>query len=407
MARAILPNMERGWTRKRSGEPRPLVRSPVPERPEIHQIVLPLPPGAGRAIRNVQIHLIEGDPLTLVDTGTRLPESRAVLESALEELGYGIADIERVVLTHAHSDHMGLVQSIRETGASLECWVHQDDARLVEAQEEILRGRAAGASQLFREFGVPEAMLARFDRERGEVLREVARQSESTTVERILREGDRIAFKHFDLLVHHSPGHTPGHILLEEEESQILFTGDQVMGQAVPNTENHYVDFDINADEETAGQRAGDGAKRQGAARRIPVRAADARKTADPLHRRARFRGLLEVRRSLQRLRSRRFRLLLPAYGGVIQRSDRTIRDTLLYYDVRLQRIDRGLRHLAALGQEVTAFEIWKSLFPQDGPYEVMRDQLLLVIGALDCLEDEGKLETARRSDGVLTHHHV
>ena len=113
------------------------------------------------------------------------------------------------------------------------------------------------------------------------------------------------------------------------------------------------------------------------------------------------------MRRSLRQLRSQRYKLLLPAYGGVIQRCERTIRDTLLYYDVRIQRIDRGLRHLAALGQEATAFEIWKSLFPEDAPYERMRDQLLLVIGALDCLEDEGKLETVRRSDGVLAHHHV
>jgi len=96
----------------------------------------------------------------------------------------------------------------------------------------------------------------------------------------------------------------------------------------------------------------------------------------------------------------------LPGYGGVVRSADRAIRDTLLFYDVRLQRIDRGLRHLAALGQDVTAFEIWSSLFPHDEPPDVMRSQLALLIGALDCLENEGKLETLRRADGVLVHHH-
>jgi len=363
------------------------VRSPVPERPEIHQIVLPLPAASGRSVESVQVHLIEGDPLTLVDTGTRDPASRAALESALEEIGYGLAEIERVVLTHAHPDHMGLVQSIREAGASLECWVHEADAPRVEAQDEVLRRQSAGTMELFREVGVPESRLEQIDPGRLGMLRRAARESESTAVDRLLRDGDRVAFKDFSLVVRHSPGHTPGHLLLEDEDLRMLFTGDQVMGQAIPNTENHYFLPELRSDRD-AGL----------AARAEP---------ADPLRRRPRFRGLLEMRRSLRQLRSQRYKLLLPAYGGVIQRCERTIRDTLLYYDVRIQRIDRGLRHLAALGQEATAFEIWKSLFPEDAPYERMRDQLLLVIGALDCLEDEGKLETVRRSDGVLAHHHV
>lgn len=384
--------MERGWTRNRGGVARPLVRSPIPERPEIHQIVLPLPPTAERSVSSVQVHLIEGDPLTLIDTGTRVPESRAVLESALDELGYDLAAIERVVLTHAHPDHMGLVQGIRDAGATLECWVHSDDAPMVEAQDELLCARSDGIRELFEEHGLPKGLLARMDAGRLDALRRVAAESQSTTVDRTLGDGDRVAFKHFGLVVRHCPGHTPGHILLEDEESRILFTGDQIMEQAIPNTETHYLE-----------DRAANSAGRPSRAGR-PGGGPD---RVDALHRRARFRGLLEMRRSLRRLRSRRFKRLLPAYGGVIQRSERAIGATLLYYDVRIHRIDRGLRHLALLGQDVTAFEIWQSLFPQDAPYETIRDQLLLVIGALDCLEDEGKLETRRRHDGVLIHQHV
>jgi len=383
--------MQRGWTRNRGGAPRPLVRSPIPERPEIHQIVLPLSPAAGRSVNNVQIHLIEGDPLTLIDTGSRFAASRAVLESALEELGYGLTDIERVILTHAHSDHMGLVQSIRDAGASLECWVHADDAAVVEGQDEVLRTRSEGVQQLFREQGLPSPLLEWMDAGRLDALRRVAVESQPTSVERTLGDGDLVAFKHFGLVVRHSPGHTPGHILLEDEESRILFTGDQVMEQAIPNTETHYLD-------EVSPERAD---------RMLRGGGSGSRDQRDALRRRDRFRGLLEMRRSLRRLRTRRFKRLLPAYGGVVQRSERAIGATLLYYDVRIHRIDRGLRHLAALGQDVTAYEIWRSLFPRDAPYETIRDQLLLVIGALDCLEDEGKLETRRRHDGVLIHQHA
>jgi len=139
----------------------------------------------------------------------------------------------------------------------------------------------------------------------------------------------------------------------------------------------------------------------------------------DPLHRRPRFKGLVEMRQSLRGLRGRSDQWLLSGSGEAIRRADRTIRDTLLYYDVRLQRIDRGLRHLAAMGQDVTAFEIWQALFVSEvsggspsararaqTDFEAMRSQLMLVIGALDCLESDDLLVTERRLDGVLTHHH-
>jgi hypothetical protein len=58
------------------------------------------------------------------------------------------------------------------------------------------------------------------------------------------------------------------------------------------------------------------------------------------------------------------------------------------------------------MGQDVTAFEIWKALFPVNESLDEMRTHLLLLIGALDCLEDDGMLVTERRPDGVLTHHH-
>ncbi len=162
--------------------------------------------------------------------------------------------------------------------------------------------------------------------------------------------------------------------MLEETASGLLFSGDQVMAQAIPHAENFHVDG-------------------------LPD-------PADPLCRVPRFRGLVEMRRTLRRLRRRPVRLVLPGYGMALRRAERAIRDTLLHYDVRLQRIDRGLRRLAAMGQDVTAFELWKALFPAGASSTEMRAQLLLLIGALDCLEEDELLVTERRDDGVFTHHH-
>jgi glyoxylase-like metal-dependent hydrolase (beta-lactamase superfamily II) len=370
--------MQKVWTRNRAGTAGSLTCSPVPERPQIHQIVLPLSSatsgGTFSAPANVQVYLIDSQPLTLIDTGPRTLASRAQLEAALEELGHGLVDIERVVVTHAHRDHMGLVQSIRDAGADLECLVHEADAPVVEAFSEDVGRRLAELRPLFQEYGVPEELVLRMYEELVDLLAVDEAEGEATSVDRVLREGDRIEWKEFAFDVRHSPGHTAGHILLEDEELGLLFTGDQVMGQAIPYAENFY----------------------QG---ELPD-------PSDPLRRRPRFRGLVELRQSLRRLRGRSYKMFLPGYGGVIRRTDRAIRDTLLHYDVRLQRIDRGLRHLAAMDQDVTAFEIWKALFPVDESPVDMCSHMLMLIGALDCLEEDGNLVTERRPDGVLTHHH-
>ena len=363
--------MSQVWTRSRAGTASPpQVRQPVPERSDIHAIELPLDWAPG----STQVYLIEGQPLTLIDTGVASAASSAALAAALESLGYALTDIERVVVTHAHRDHFGFVQGLRDAGAELECCVHEADADRVERYDEILRDRIADMTPLFVAFGVPEAAAARLEEARRAAATVDHAEALPTRVDRRLVEGDRIAWKDWSLSVLHTPGHTPGHLVLEDETSGLLFSGDQVMAQAIPYAENFL----------------------QG----------DLPDPADPLRRRPRFRGLVEMRRSLRRLRRRPIRVVLPGYGMALRRGERAIRDTLLYYDVRLQRIDRGLRSLAAMGQDVTAFELSKALFPGEKSDADLRAHMLLLIGALDCLEEDGLLVTERRSDGVFTHHH-
>ena len=54
----------------------------------------------------------------------------------------------------------------------------------------------------------------------------------------------------------------------------------------------------------------------------------------------------------------------------------------------------------------MTAFDLRTALFPPDESLEQTRAQILLLVGALDCLEEDGLVVTRRRDDGVLTHRH-
>src|ERR1700730_1129489 len=85
----------------------------------LHCLSLPTPFPVGP----VNAYLIEGDPLTLIDTGPKADVSRQALETALASLGYRVEDLRRVIITHHHVDHCGLAAEIvRRSGAAL--WTH-------------------------------------------------------------------------------------------------------------------------------------------------------------------------------------------------------------------------------------------------------------------------------------------
>src|SRR3954454_12662441 len=74
----------------------------------IHRLSIPTPFAVGR----VNLYLIEDDPLTLVDAGPNSGTSLDELERQLRALGRTIEDLERVVITHQHIDHIGLVRIV-------------------------------------------------------------------------------------------------------------------------------------------------------------------------------------------------------------------------------------------------------------------------------------------------------
>ena len=356
---------------RRAGTAFGIYAAPVPSVPRLHQVVLPTPWEVGP----VQVYVVDAEPLTLIDTGVATPESFGVLEAALRSLGHEVGSVRRVLLTHYHGDHLGQAQSLRRVAGDLEVGAHADEVAMIEGFSPLGNEQIAEHSELFRDHGVDETT----NRARGAWLRERVAQEpvlcEATEVDRVLRDGDRVEFDDFALTVHHVPGHTAGHVVYEHAESGTFLTGDHVMGGAVPSTTSFYTRTAPDPD--------------------------------DPLGRRPRFRGLPAYLSSLRRLRSCPVRTLLPSHGGVLPRGERAIDEALLFYDVRIQRIERGLRSLAALGHDVTAWELFKALFPKADPVKGMRNRMLMVIGALDVLEERGQCVSYRRDDGVLLHRHA
>ncbi len=157
----------------------------------------------------------EGGKLTVVDAGN--PNQFKQLPAALAKLGRTMDDIEAVVLTHAHGDHLGSSAKIKEaSGAAVH--VHSGDVALArgEAHREYERhySRDLGHRFIWRSLpffvlggagkAPPVHELSEFDH--GEILDVPGRPR---TI--------------------HTPGHTDGSSCLEFSDRKVLITGDALV----------------------------------------------------------------------------------------------------------------------------------------------------------------------------------
>ena len=71
-------------------------------------------------IGSVNLWLLRGEPLTLVDTGPATEDAPASRTSSLAREGVGVDDIELLLITHHHLDHSGLGAWVKErSGAEI------------------------------------------------------------------------------------------------------------------------------------------------------------------------------------------------------------------------------------------------------------------------------------------------
>jgi glyoxylase-like metal-dependent hydrolase (beta-lactamase superfamily II) len=93
--------------------------------------------GIHRLSRGVcNFYLIEqSGKFILVDAGA--PGDWAFFGQALTSLGGKLADLDAVLLTHAHPDHVGIAERAR-TQAAAQVWIHQADAEA--AKDRQCRG---------------------------------------------------------------------------------------------------------------------------------------------------------------------------------------------------------------------------------------------------------------------------
>jgi len=192
----------------------------------IHRLAIPTPFAVGR----VNVYLIDDDPLTLVDAGPNSGTSFDELTRGLESLGRSLEEIELVILTHQHIDHLGLVGLVAaRSGAEVAAIEHA--VPIVESFSEEMEADDAFASSVMLRHGIPKDVV--------DALKQVSRAFRAwgapAKVTRVLREGDELSFRDRTWKVHWRPGHSPTDTVFEDAERKMLMAADHLLAHISSN----------------------------------------------------------------------------------------------------------------------------------------------------------------------------
>lgn len=312
---------------------------------DIAKLSLPTP----FAVGDVNVYVIKGDALTLIDTGVKTVQSKEALVNGLEDLGLKLSDIEQIILTHHHPDHAGALDFFDQ---KVPVYGHENNQRWLTLSDEFLDIHNTFFLDFAGKLGVAEELKHKLIHNREEIKFLSKRQLQGH-----LAEGDELPGLPGWRVIE-TPGHAQSHVSFYREKDGMMIAGDHLLAKISPNPLME------------------------------PPLLLDG----------VRQRPLLQYNASLQKLLDFSISKVYSGHGGEID-GDK-VADLIRY---RFERQHNRAMQVKSMLQEkpLTGFEVCQQLFPKVYRQEVDLT-LSETVGQLDYLEDLGEIESKMDSGVIL-----
>jgi glyoxylase-like metal-dependent hydrolase (beta-lactamase superfamily II) len=161
---------------------------------------------SGMMVGNVYL-TIDPDGMTLIDTS--IPRSGAKILQQIAALGRPLSDLKRILITHAHPDHIGGLPAVKQaTGAQV--LASPIERPVIEGRMPVPRVPPEKRAGLARFIVMPETTMP------------------GTDVDREVQDGEALPEVLGGLQVVATPGHAPGHLAFWHPALRIVFCGDTI-----------------------------------------------------------------------------------------------------------------------------------------------------------------------------------
>lgn len=308
---------------------------------DIIQLSIPTP----FAVGDVHAYVLKGDAVTLVDCGPMTQEAEHAFVMQLKEHHLSIDDIDQVVLTHHHADHVGLLNLMKP---HVRVIGHQWNEPYISQNSAFKQRQIDFMDRFFQQLGVP---LRQGECER--IVKQSYTYSCTAHVDDVIKEGDRLkGHEHF--VVMETPGHAQSHLSFLDETTGNFIGGDLLLTTISSNPLMEAPD---------------EGKERQ--------------------------KSLLQYKASLNRLLGLPIKTIYPGHGQLITSHLELIEERFKKQERRANTMYQLLKR-----KEMTAFHLCRTLFP------VLYEEALFLtmsetVGQLDVLLAAGQIEEVQK-DGIL-----
>ena len=193
----------------------------------IYQLSMGMPETRVKSINQISVYIVKGEAderNLLIDTGINQESCLKPILAAYEELGISQEDTD-VFLTHMHSDHSGLIGRLK----------NENNRVIIEEHEaELVKGMVDEAYwdllyEKYKEEGLPmDHQEYRDSHPDGE------NYCEELPEISCIKEGDMLEYGGYRFKCILTPGHSPYHTCLYDEETKTMISGDVVLDDVIP-----------------------------------------------------------------------------------------------------------------------------------------------------------------------------
>ncbi|MFC3039392.1 MBL fold metallo-hydrolase [Virgibacillus xinjiangensis] len=277
--------------------------------------------------------------LLLVDAGINSRKCWEELNRVLKENSMSLKEIDKIVLTHSHADHTGLVNRVLAEH-KVPVYAHEDAEARVKRDANYLAERIKFFRHLYQEMGCG----SRGEQQLKLLERRAVENASLAIVGDIypLHEGDVLD----GLEVVETPGHWPDHIILYHQQEGVLFGGDHLIEHISTNA---LIEPDLNGN-------------------KLPT--------------------LVQYEQSLKKCQKYEMDTVYAGHGEMIRNPRGLIEKRLNGIERKAERINNLIHNIGSCTADMIAREYYSKVYDREFPL-VMSE----IIGHLDRLETSGRIE--------------